>query len=118
MVASFALGGNLPPGDANGAVAIASQMIAAPDRLRVLLVMVDCPTTKVDNLAGGGQTAVARIRRIEPVLPRDLSAAEQFMRRSLEWRGGVTVLTLDLEDEITAAFSAVDLDDPDGGAAE
>jgi hypothetical protein len=40
------------------------------------------------------------------------------MRRSLEWRGGVTVLTLDLEDEITAAFSAVDLDDPDGGAAE
>ena len=115
-MADFAIGGNLPRGDANGAAAIASQLIASPERLRVLLVVVDCPTTKTDNLGGGGQTAVARIRRIEAVLPRDLATAEAMIRRTLELRSGQTVLPLDLENDLKAAFDGLDLDDPEPGA--
>jgi len=112
-MADFAIGGNLPRGDANGAAAIATQMITDPMRKRVLLVVLDCPTTKRDNVSGE-HTAVARICRIEAVLPRDLAAAEQMMRRTLELRSGQTVLPLELEQEVAEAFSDVDLDDPEG----
>lgn len=110
-----ALGGSLPSGDANGLNAIAGALAANPTQLRALLVLVDC--SKVTrNTDSGTLVATARVRRIEAVLPEDFGAAEQLLRRALEKRTGETVLPLDLEDDIRAAFAEVDLEaDADAG---
>jgi hypothetical protein len=115
-----ALGGNLPKGDANGLSAMASDLIADPERKRVIIAIVDNPKTVVHNVTGD-RTATVRMCRIEAVLAGDLGAAEQLMRRALEKRTGQTVLPLDLEDELSEAFAEIDLDaDPgdDDGPAE
>lgn len=98
-----ALGGSLPTGDANGLNAIAHLLVANRTQLRPLLVLVDCSavTEKTDT---GTRIATARVRRIEAVLPQDLGTAEKLMRRALERRTGETVLPLDLEDDLSAAF--------------
>ena len=98
--------GTLPKGDANGAAAIASDLIAEPHRFKVLLMIVDCKKVTTDH-DSGEQVPTARIRRIEPVLPQDLTTAEQIMRRSLEHRTGRVVLPLALEDEMRAAFKDI-----------
>jgi hypothetical protein len=112
-MASTALGGNLPTGDQNGLNALAGAMINEPNRLRALLVLID--TSKVTRRTDDGEIiATARVRRIEAILPEDFGAAERLIRRSLEKRTGATVLPLELEDELNAAFAAVDLSaDPD-----
>jgi hypothetical protein len=116
-MASTALGGNLPTGDQNGLNALAAAMISEPNRLRALLVLVD--TSKVTRRTDDGEIiATARVRRIEAILPEDFGAAERLIRRSLEKRTGATVLPLELEDELNAAFAAVDLTaDPDAPEA-
>jgi hypothetical protein len=113
-----ALGGNLPRGDANGLSAMAADLIREPERKRVIIALVDNPTTKINNVTGD-RTATVRVCRIEAVRPADLGAAEQLMRRALEQRMGQTVLPLDLEDELSEAFAEIDLDaDPDADPAE
>jgi hypothetical protein len=114
-----ALGGNLPKGDANGLSAMAGDLIREPERKRVIIAIVDNPTTKINNVSGD-RLATVRICRVEAVLPDDLGAAEQLMRRALEKRTGQTVLPLDLEDELSAAFAEFDPDaeDADGQDAE
>ncbi|MCL2729301.1 MAG: hypothetical protein FWE15_04665 [Actinomycetia bacterium] len=118
-MSDVSIGGSLPVGDNDGLTAIASELIAEPDRLRVMLAVVDVAkvTTKTDD---GGRTATVRIRRIEQVLPVDLPAAERLMRRSLERRTGRETLPLELEDELEMAFAGIDLDSPDddGGDGE
>lgn len=101
------LGGTLPKGDANGAAAIAADLIAEPHRFKVLLMIVDCRKVTTDNDTGEA-IPTARIRRVEAVLPPDLPAAEQLMRRALEKRTGRTVLPLGLEDEMRLAFKDID----------
>lgn len=108
-----ALGGNLPRGDANGLSAMAAELIADPERKRVIIALVDNPKTVVNNVTGD-RVATVRMCRIEAVRPDDLGAAEQLMRRALEARTGQTVLPLDLEDELSEAFAGFDPDaDPD-----
>jgi hypothetical protein len=101
------LGGTLPKGDANGAAAIAADLIAEPHRFKVLLMIVDCKkvTTDHDN---GEQVPTARIRRVEAVLSQDLPQAEAIMRRSMEKRTGRVILPLNLEDEVRLAFGGID----------
>lgn len=112
-----ALGGNLPRGDANGLSAMAGDLIREPERKRVILAIIDNPTTKINNVSGD-RTATVRVLRIEAVLPQDLGAAEKLMRRALEKRTGATVLPLELEEELTEAFAEFDPDEAgDDGAA-
>lgn len=101
------ISGTLPKGDANGAAAIAADLIAEPHRFKVLLMIVDCKKVTTDHDSGEA-VPTARVRRVEPVLPQDLPVAEQIMRRSLEHRTGRTVLPLGLEDEVRLAFGDVD----------
>lgn len=108
-----ALGGNLPRGDANGLSAMAADLIREPERKRIILAIVDNPKTVINNVTGD-RVATVRICRIEAVLGDDLGAAEQLLRRALERRTGLTVLPLDLEDELAEAFAEFDPDaDPD-----
>src|SRR5262250_1318276 len=94
-VSDIKISGTLPKGDANGAAAIAADLIADPHRFKVLLMIVDCRKVTTDNDTGE-QVPTARVRRVEAVLPGDLPQAEQIMRRSLEKRLGRVVLPLNL----------------------
>jgi hypothetical protein len=106
-VSDIRISSTLPRGDANGAAAIAADLIAEPHRFKVLLMIVDCRKVTTDH-DSGEQVPTARVRRVEAVLPPDLPAAEQLMRRSLEKRTGRTVLPLGLEDEMRLAFKDID----------
>lgn len=108
------IGGTLPVGDNDGLTAIASDLIEQPERLRVMLAVIDVAkiTTKTDD---GGMTATVRIRRIEQVMPADLRQAEKLMRRALERRTGRDVLPMELENEIEEAFTDADPDDDGDG---
>lgn len=101
------ISGTLPKGDANGAAAIAADLIAEPHRFKVILAIVDCKKVTTDNDTGEA-VPTARIRRVEPVLPQDLPQAEQIMRRALEHRTGRVVLPMGLEDEVRIAFRGID----------
>ena len=103
----------LPQGEANGAAVIGPELVSHPHRLRILMLIVDCPKVSIDT-DKGESTAVVRARRAEVVLPKDLATAEKLMRRALESRSGQTVLPMELEDELHAAFEKFDPDaDPD-----
>jgi hypothetical protein len=116
---SVKLMGALPEGDNNGAAAIAADLLQDPHRLRPMIAIVDCRRVSTDNDTGE-HTATVRVRRIEALLPSDLAQAERLLRRALEGRTGQTVLPLDLEDDIRAAFEQLDLlaepDETGGGA--
>jgi hypothetical protein len=101
------LSGSLPKGDANGLGPIVQALIDEPHRFHVPLAIIDCKSVN-KNFDTGEVVPTARIRRIEVVLPDDLQAAEQLMRRSLERRSGRTVLPLDLEDDVRLAFRQID----------
>jgi hypothetical protein len=101
----------LPKGDANGLGRVAAAMVRDPHPLHVIIAIVDCPKTEIDHDLDE-VIPVIRVRRIEGILPEDLSAAERLMRRSLEHRKGFSVLPLDLEDDIQSAFGRVDPDEP------
>lgn len=99
--------GSLPKGDANGLGPIVRTLIDEPHRFHVVLAIVDCKSVTTNN-DSGEIIPTARIRRIEVVLPDDLHAGEQLMRRALEKRSGRTVLPLDLEDDMRLAFKQID----------
>jgi hypothetical protein len=107
------IGGNLPVGDKNGLSAIAAELVAEPDRMHVMLAVIDTQkvTRKTDT---GEQIATVRIRRIERVLGQDLATAEKLIRRALEHRTGMTVLPLDVEDDMRSAFENFDATKPEG----
>lgn len=114
---SAKIGGQLPKGDANGLGPIVRDLIDHPHRFHVLLAIVDCKKVAMDH-DSGEVIPTARIRRVEVVLPEDLKSAEKLLRRALEKRAGLTVLPMDLEDEVSIAFNRVDprtgefIDDP------
>lgn len=99
----------LPGGDGNGLAAIARQLVDEPHELHVVIAIVDNKTTKT-NHDSDEREPTARIRRIEVINGDDKEVAQQMMRRALETRTGQTVLPLDLEDELRAAFGDIDPD--------
>jgi hypothetical protein len=104
---SINISGALPKGDANGLGVIATDLVTDPHRFKVVMMIVDCKRVTSDNDTGE-TIPTARIRRAEAVLPQDLAAAEQLMRRALESRTGRVVLPLDMEDEMRLAFGQID----------
>jgi hypothetical protein len=97
----------LPGGDANGLVAIARALIDTPHDVHVVIALVDCKKTTVDN-DSGEVVPTARVRRIEVITEADRELAAKMLRRALEKRTGKTVLPFDLEEDMRAAFGNVD----------
>jgi hypothetical protein len=97
----------LPGGDANGLVAIARALIDTPHDVHVVVALVDCKKTTVDN-DSGEVVPTARVRRIEVITEADRELAAKMLRRALEKRTGKTVLPFDLEEDMRAAFGNID----------
>jgi hypothetical protein len=115
---------SLPDDDGNGLGVIAASLVEHPTRLHVIVALMDCRRITVETDTGR-QEATARVRRIEVVLDDDDKAAiRRLLQRSFERRTGVTVLPLELEDDLRAAFEGIDpktgelLDPPHTGADE
>lgn len=104
----------LPGGDANGLVTIARALIDRPAEVHVILALVDCKRTTIDNDTGAIEPT-ARIRRVEAITGDDLALAAKMLRRALEMRTGQTVLDFDLEEQLRAAFRDLDPDELLGG---
>lgn len=102
------LSSSLPGGDANGVDPIVRQLIERPDRMQVLICLVDNKATISDNDTGAVMPTI-RIRRCEAVLRMDLPTAERMFRRALESRTGSTVLPLELEDDLSAIFAGLEV---------
>ena len=103
----------LPKDDqANGLNDIAANLVDDPTDLHVAVVVLDCSkiTTDIDT---GDETPTARVRRIE-IITRDDDKATlgRLATRALEQRTGKTVLPLEMEDDLRAAFGHTD--EPDG----
>lgn len=107
-MAEISLSAKLPGGDANGLGSIAGPMVANPSNVHVLVVLVDCSKT-VTDCDTGDTIPVARIRRVEAIKGKDdVATCERLVRRAIEQRTGQTVLPMDLEDELNAAFENID----------
>lgn len=101
------LSSKLPDGDGNGLNTLARALIDSPHQVHVVIGLVDCMRTMTDTDTGE-IIPTARLRRIEVIGDNDIDAAQQMMRRALEGRTGQTVLPLDLENDLRAAFGNVD----------
>lgn len=96
----------LPKGEANGLASTADELAKDPRRLRAALIVYDAKRGTEDYDLDD-KVITVRIRRVEPLLPMDLDAAEAMIRRAAEARAGQPVLPLDLEDDIRRAFEAM-----------
>ncbi len=99
----------LPRGEENGLAAIAADLAKDPKRYRAVIGIVDCKRGGIDYDTSLEEVTV-RFRRIEIVLRGDLSAAEQLIRRALEFRSEQATLPLELEDELEATFREMEID--------
>jgi hypothetical protein len=103
------LASNLPKGDANGLNALSADLVASPHDIHVVVALIDCKKTTVDNDTGE-VVPTARVRRIEAITQADRDLAAKMLRRAMEKRTGKTVLPFDLEEDMRAAFGNVDPD--------
>jgi len=100
------LAGALPAGESNGLDAIARELIETPEKVHVVIALVDCSkiTTKTDS---GDVIPTARVRRIEAITdPEDGHRMRVLLRREYERRTGKTVLPFDLEEDLRKAFGS------------
>jgi hypothetical protein len=102
------LGGALPKGEGNGLGPIVQQLVSTPHQVHVVVALIDCKSTKVDHDTGDLEPT-ARVRRIEAILPGDLTVARQLLDRAYEKRCGQSVLPYELEADLRAAFGKVNL---------
>lgn len=98
------LASTLPSGGANGLALLAGDLVADPQKWRVVIALVDCSqiTTNSDTEQ---VVPTARVRRIVPVADQDLATAKRLMTRSHEGRTGQTMLPYELEEEFADAFT-------------
>ena len=110
---SVALGGNLPSGDANGLIDLGSEFtkdMASRKKIRAAIVLFDIQkvTEKTDD---GSRTAVVRIRRVEVIRnSEDFNIMQRLTMREFERRTGQQTLPFELEQDIEALLSDVDLE--------
>jgi hypothetical protein len=96
----------LPKGDGDGLTAIEADILADPEKFRVIIAIVDCEqsTRKTDT---GENIATVRVRRVEAVTDRaDMDTAERLMRKAATRRnvGDQGELPFDFEEDLKAAF--------------
>jgi hypothetical protein len=110
-----ALLGRLPSGDGNGLSAVASDLARDPSRIRAAVVLFDADRI-VEKTDDGNHEVRVRVRRVEVIsAPDDADALQRILMREFERRTGQTVLPIDLEEDVKAAFADLD---PDALAAE
>lgn len=97
------LNASLPKGDGNGLGSLDLAMTSDPERVHVVLMLIDCKKITTDTDTGDVE-ATARIRRIEPIPGADRDLAGKMLRRAFELRTGKTVLPFDLEQDVIEAF--------------
>jgi len=103
-----ALLGRLPSGDGNGLSAVAAEMAKEPSRLRVAVVLLDADRI-VEKTDDGNHEVRARVRRVEVIHDaEDAGTLQRLLAREFERRTGQTVLPLDLESDVKAAFADLD----------
>jgi hypothetical protein len=98
------LAASLPNGEGNGLAAIAGELVDTPEKVHVVVALVDCSkiTTETDS---GDIIPTARIRRIEAINDSaDGHHLRKLLRRQYERRTGKTVLPFELEEDLRAAF--------------
>lgn len=95
----------LPPNDRSGLRAIAPDLARRPHDLIPVIAYIDCETTTIHEDTGD-RSHTARIRRIEPIPPKDRAAARRLMTRAIQQRTGRTELPADVQQEIDLAFEA------------
>jgi len=102
----------LPKSDeTNGLNHITADLCDNPQTLHVAIVVLDCAqiTTDIDT---GESIPTARIRRVEVIdRPEDKKRLGDLATRAFETRTGATVLPLELEDELRAAFGDTNTDE-------
>jgi hypothetical protein len=101
----------LPDGDRNGLSTLVGALTDNPRGMYVVLGIVNCKKIET-NPDTGEVIPTARFLRLEALLPEDKPVADKLIRRALEKRTGLTVLPMELEDDLTAAFE--DADDETG----
>jgi hypothetical protein len=103
--------GALPKGEANGLLPYAQDMADHPRKIRVALILFDCPKTTYKH---DDETALvtARIRRLEVLSDSaDAAVVQRILMREYERRTGQTTLPFELETDIKTAFDAVDFNE-------
>lgn len=90
--------------DGHGLESVRHKLLEEPRLKHIAVVVVDCSKVTIDY-EKGGREATAAIRTIEVVHPDDLTLTEQILTRGRDKRLGATVLPLDVEDDISAAFA-------------
>lgn len=103
------LASSLPKADeANGLAANAATYLAeGPGSLHVAVVVF--VVNKCSNEETGDSIPTLRVGRVEPILDdQDCARMGRIATRAFERRTGATVLPLDMEDEIRAAFGDLD----------
>lgn len=99
----------LPKGSSNGLGLLHRSLIDEPNRVHVVVALLDCKSTNVDNDTGE-ITPTGRIRRIEVVTDaEDMKRLLTLVRRAFEIRTGQTVLPLDIEDDLSSIFKSINL---------
>ncbi len=103
------LSSTLPASDeANGLGDFADSLVSDPHGMHVAVVVLDCARVTTDTDTGEA-TPTARVRRIEVIeTGEDKDRLRALAQRAFEKRTGKTVLPLDLEDELRAAFGGGD----------
>lgn len=101
------LAGALPKGTANGLGTIVMDLVQEPERLQVVLAIVDCKelTTDTDT---GEVVPTMRIRRIEAITGHDKAAARRLIQRAIERRTGRAELPFEVEEDLAGAFGGMD----------
>lgn len=98
------LASSTPDGENNGLLALHGELVDAPNDMHVVVALVDCKRTTIDN-DSGEVVPTARVRRIEPISdPDDGKRLIRLLRRAYETRTGKAVLPLGLEDDLRAVF--------------
>jgi hypothetical protein len=96
----------LPKGS-NGLTALAAQMNREPERLHVVIALVDCSSRKIDTDTDETEPTV-RILRVEAINRADKPAALTMFRDAIAKRTGATVLDgMDgFDQELESAFGS------------
>ncbi len=89
----------LPSPAANGLDSIDQALIDDPQRVHVVIAIVDCKSTTTDNDTGD-IVPTARIRRIEPVGEQDQDAVTRMLLRQYERRTGAVTLPYEIKEDL------------------
>lgn len=100
---SVKLASQLPPGAANGVGPIVGDLCRDPEKMQVVIAIVDCKNITTDTDTGD-VIPTMRIRRIEAITGPDKGAVRRILRRALERRTGRVELPLEFEEDLANAF--------------